>query len=179
MPYLASSSTKKHSSGNSEPNLLPMMNLMVVLIPVLLSAAEFIKIGMLEIDLPTSGGGGSSSSEEEVPQETEQKLGLKLFVTQNGFTLANDFVVIKDSASDGGPTIPKKDGEYDFETLQTQLYEISEKYGSKFKDGKSIKIAADSSIAFQTLVTTMDNARATRVNGKTIVMFPQVNFGRL
>ncbi|KAA3602773.1 MAG: hypothetical protein DWQ06_06265 [Calditrichaeota bacterium] len=178
MPYLASSSTKKTQSGNSEPNLLPMMNLMVVLIPVLLSAAEFIKIGMLEIDLPTSGGGGGSSS-EETPQEVEQKLGLKLFVTKNGFTLANDFVVIKDSASDGGPTIPLKNGEYDFESLHTQLADISEKYGSKFKDGKSIKIAADSSIAFQTLVTTMDNARSTKVNGKTIVMFPQVNFGRL
>lgn len=178
MPYLASSFTKKTYFKKSEPNLLPMMNLMVVLIPVLLSAAEFIKIGMLEIDLPTGGGGGSTGL-EETPQEMEQKLGLKLFVTKSGFTIANDFVVIKDSASNDGPTIPLKDGKYDYEALHSQLLEISEKYGSKFKDGKSIKIAADSSIVFQTLVTTIDNARIARVNGKTIVMFPQVNFGKL
>ncbi|MBD3314765.1 MAG: hypothetical protein GF344_03175, partial [Chitinivibrionales bacterium] len=44
---------------DTEPNIAPMMNLMVILIPLLLSSAEFIKIGAIELKLPESSAGGA------------------------------------------------------------------------------------------------------------------------
>ncbi|MCC7429479.1 biopolymer transporter ExbD [bacterium] len=179
MPFLASNRTKNTKQKVEEANMLPMMNLMVCLIPVLLSAAQFIKIGMIEIDLPTGGAGASGDASGDVPEEVEQKLGLKLFITEKGFTIANDRTVIKDSTGTG-PTVPlTADGKYDYEKLGDKLLEISEAFSNKYKDGRSIKIAADNSIEFQVLVNTIDAARTITKDDKTIPMFPQVNFGKL
>ena len=41
----------------TEPNMVPFMNLMVVLIPLLLSSSEFVKIGMIELKAARIGSG--------------------------------------------------------------------------------------------------------------------------
>ncbi len=73
----------------SEPDMLPIMNLMVVLIPVLLSASEMVKIRILQVNLPLGGGDGPSmSSNQNKPKEPEEekaKLELSITITKKGF----------------------------------------------------------------------------------------------
>ena len=88
--------------GPQEPDMLPIMNLMVVLIPVLLSAAEMVKIRALTVNLPVAGGGGGAGSDEETPDVEIQNLEMSVSVTKKGFFIANkssfigEFIGIED-----------------------------------------------------------------------------------
>lgn len=120
----------------TEPNIAPMMNLMVILIPLLLSSAEFVKIGAIELKLPESsgagGGGGGGSSEEK----KDVRLDLGIVITKRGFDLFHYFREPEkekehkesEAADASGPVmIPKKKGEYDFEGLNAALAEVKKK----------------------------------------------------
>jgi len=75
--------------GPEEPDMLPIMNLMVVLIPVLLSAAEMVKIRTLTVNLPVTGGGGGGASAEQNPEVEIQNLEMSVTITKQGFFIAN------------------------------------------------------------------------------------------
>jgi len=75
--------------GPEEPDMLPIMNLMVVLIPVLLSAAEMVKIRTLTVNLPVAGGGGGGASVEQNPEVEIQNLEMSITITKKGFFIAN------------------------------------------------------------------------------------------
>jgi biopolymer transport protein ExbD len=121
---------------DTEPNIAPMMNLMVILIPLLLSSAEFVKIGAIELKLPESsggggGGGGSSQDKKDV------KLDLGIVISERGFDLFHYFKEPekeeaqkeKDEIPDKkkAAAIPKKNGEYDFEELNAALATVKKK----------------------------------------------------
>ena len=110
----------------TEPNMVPFMNLMVTLIPLLLSSAEFVKIGAIELKLPegaqvSEGGGGEG-------QQAESKLDAGVVITAKGFNLFHYF---KSDSSNAAPKdvaeIPLKEGEYDFETLNKRLGDVKRK----------------------------------------------------
>lgn len=119
---------------DTEPNIAPMMNLMVILIPLLLSSAEFVKIGAIELKLPeSSGGGGSSEASEE---KKDVKLDLGIVITKRGFDLFHYFKVPekekepKQEETVGTPkpvAIPMKKGKYDFVGLNAALAEVKKK----------------------------------------------------
>ena len=62
-----------------ELNLTPVMNLMVVLIPLLLSSAQFIKIGIIDLNLPPAVG--AQGEAVKAPKEAEIKLDLAVTIT--------------------------------------------------------------------------------------------------
>ncbi len=110
---------------DTEPNIGPMMSLIVILIPLLLSSAEFIKIGAIELNLP-------SASEEETmaekkPEEDKDRLmlNLRVEITKEGFNLLHYFKEEKKKGQESKTLdIPLKDGEYDYQTLKEQLSRI-------------------------------------------------------
>ena len=60
MPY-SPSKRLRHSSEYVSANITPMMNLMVVLIPLLLASAEYVRLGIIELNLrPAAAGAGAS-----------------------------------------------------------------------------------------------------------------------
>ena len=63
---------RSSSQEDVETNLTPVMNLMVVLIPLLLSSAQFIKIGVIDLNLPPAVG--AQGAAVEAPKEIEKKL---------------------------------------------------------------------------------------------------------
>ncbi len=115
---------------DTEPNIAPMMNLMVILIPLLLSSAEFVKIGAIELKLPESSQGGGDADEKK-----NARLNLGIVITKKGFDLfhyfkesAEDTVAKEEESPAEKPTeIPKKDGEFDFETLNATLAKVKKK----------------------------------------------------
>ncbi|MDH3973752.1 MAG: MotA/TolQ/ExbB proton channel family protein [Deltaproteobacteria bacterium] len=112
-----------------EPNIGPMMSLIVILIPLLLSSAEFVKVGAIELHVPDNKKQEQPKTEEKDEKESIY-LGLKLKIGKEGFYLSHYF---KDegAVNEGGdgsehslPDIPMADGRYDFKVLQKKLAEI-------------------------------------------------------
>ncbi len=139
-----------------EPDLTPIMNLIVVLIPLLLTSVQFIKLGIIELNLPPSVAGIS----EPVVMDKEPvlpRLDLSISITSNGFTISSALAVLRNEA---GVSVPKRrDNQYDYEMLNQQLMIIKTGVENRFADSKKVIIMAESEIDYQTLVSTMDAAR--------------------
>ncbi|MBD3421186.1 MAG: hypothetical protein GF398_13805 [Chitinivibrionales bacterium] len=122
------SSRRLKQEVDTEPNIAPMMNLMVILIPLLLTSAEFVKIGAIELKLPKSqlGGGGGGASEKA----QQAKLNLGIVITEKGFNLFHYFksddstATEPAQASDTHAEIPKNGREYDFAQLNKELADV-------------------------------------------------------
>ncbi len=170
-------SKRKRRPDATEPdlNLTPIMNLMVVLIPLLLSSAEFVKLGMIELNLPPAAG-AAATAVSQMPQETEKKLDLTVTVTDKGFYIASSAAVALGKSGEG-PTIPKLADKYNFQKLTEYLYKIKQKADGVFRDDNKIIILAEPSIDYQTVVSTMDASRSIKVDGKWKPLFPDVSLG--
>ncbi len=167
MAYRPSRRQTRKANEALEPNMTPIMNLMVVLIPLLLSSVELIKMSVIELNLPPNVPNQLTSTEEP------ELLDLALTITDEGFYISSAAAIL--ASDDGKPSIPKKDGEYDYELLAEKLYEIKGKAGNRFEDSTSITIQAEPKINYQTLVSTMDAARSIRLDGQDVMLFPHAS----
>lgn len=70
-----------------EMNLVPMMNLMTVLIPFLLSITAFAKIAVIEIALPKARGSQTQTQQKKKPEKKEEKLNLSILMSDQGMTI--------------------------------------------------------------------------------------------
>ncbi len=167
------SQRRTNESEDVEPNLTPIMNLMVVLIPLLLSSAEFIKIGVIDLDLPPAAGAIQQANEQ--PQEKVKNLDLTVSVTGDGFFISSALELIR-PGENKTPTIPKgSEGEYDFEALSQKLLEIKGAAEGNYPDVDALIIQAEPTVNYQTLVSTMDASRSYRVDGRQVLLFPSVS----
>ncbi|MFO7891094.1 MAG: biopolymer transporter ExbD [bacterium] len=165
----------KHDIEEMHFNITPMMNLMVVLIPLLLSSAEFVRLGIIELNLPPAASEQRMEMEKEIPEEHQKELDLTVTVTDQGFFISSSLAVLS-GAETNKPSLPLVDGQHDFDMLTNKLYEIKQKAGTRFGDTNEIIIMAESDITYQTIVKTMDASRQVEVEGKTIILFPNVSF---
>jgi biopolymer transport protein ExbB/TolQ/biopolymer transport protein ExbD len=112
-----------------DTDVTPMLNLMVMLIPFLLTSSEFVKIGAIELKLPESqaqgGDGGGAAQQQEV------KLDLGIVITAKGFTIYDYFRLEQATAettiAEKVPDVPLLNGEYDYPALNKRLSEIKQK----------------------------------------------------
>lgn len=119
------SSRKSGEAIESEPNIVPMMSLMTVLIPLLLSSTEFVKLGNLQINLPAGGGGGDM---ENMVKKRDLTLGV--IITKKGIDVKSDLESSMNSFRTGGkdePAILKKGKEHDFAALNRYFIELKRK----------------------------------------------------
>lgn len=187
---------------DTEPNMVPFMNLMVVLIPLLLSSSEFVKLGMIELKLPESSAGGGAGEDES---KKTAKVDLGVVITEKGFSLFHYFK--NDTADAGEAEIPLVEGKYDYITLNkkiaevkrralyeiigltnndltpdTELWKLSYLYSHNdlsavtlFEDHENIKIVADDKITYETVVAVMDAARGVVTASGKVTLFPNVS----
>lgn len=175
---------RSQSEESVEPNLTPIMNLMVVLIPLLLTSAQFIKLGIIELNLPPSVGGNNLVP---LPKEKELKLDLSISITENGFTLSSAMAILRGEQGDAVSIPIKENGAYDYVKLNKQLMELKTRVENKFKDTNKVIIMAEPDIDYQILVSTMDAARTpfnpdtvtvestNRIWKQTDILFPEVS----
>jgi len=163
---------RSRESESSEPNMTPIMNLMVVLIPLLLSSAQLIKISVIELNLPPAAG-----AQMDKPKEKQLKLDLAVTITDEGFYISSSSAVMQ--KKNKGPSVPKVDGEYDYDLLAKTLYEIKQKAAGRFQDTSSIVIQAEPKVDYQTLVSTMDATRSIKVDNDSVLLFQEVSVSAL
>lgn len=186
------SQRKKQDNSFKEPDMIVVMNLMVCLIPLLLSCAEFVKLGTIEINLPTDSGGGGGGA--NTPTEQQKKLDLKLLVTEDGYTLQTNLRGIeKGPSSDSKATIPVTPGEYNvydgqdvkrhwpLDELNSRLVALKKEIGEgQFADEFNIQITGSNALPYQVLVKTMDMVKAkynTQSKEIEMVLFPSISLG--
>jgi biopolymer transport protein ExbD len=131
------------TAARTELDMVPMMNLFTVLVPVLLLAAVFARVSVLELALPPKGSGeqGVERYEEKSP------LNLVVVVSAEGITVGGT----------GGflPSILRRDGAYRPEELAALLDAVREEY----PDESGVTVASDSKIPYEEVLAVMDICR--------------------
>ena len=131
---------KRRSKGPAhEIDVTTFLNLMVVLVPFLLITAVFSRLTIVELNLPSAAGGASSS---------EESFRVEVVVRENGIEITNGSATIA--------SIPKKDDEFDFQTLSDFMIALKQEYPKH--DAASVLMEAH--IPYDYLIQTMDVVRS-------------------
>ncbi|MBD3225986.1 MAG: hypothetical protein GF313_14760 [Caldithrix sp.] len=171
----------KNEPLDIELDIRPVMNLMVVLIPLLIASAEWVKLGIIEINVPpaknVSAGGGQGEQNDE---EKDLRLGLKIAIANDGISIANAQTILGGEEEEG-PTVPMTEDEsYDYAKLKGKLIEIKEAIkGKGFKDANRAVITASKNIEYQVIIDVMDNIQTYEKDDQILPLFPEVNFGSI
>ncbi|MDP6933694.1 MAG: biopolymer transporter ExbD [Myxococcota bacterium] len=168
-----------------ELNLIPIMNLVSILIPFLLMAAEFVHLAVIDSTLPAIG---APTPPEEQEEPDKPPLNLSLGITNRGiYVMGADAVLNPDGpppvteGEDRPPTVACRSGDscagvddYDWKKLTKILSEIKDEY----PDDENVILVPDSNVHYEILVRTMDHSREDREKkdseGKYTVLFPFV-----
>ena len=125
-----------------EIDVTTFLNLMVVLVPFLLITAVFSRLTIVELNLPSSAGGPSSA---------QDSFRVEVIVREPGIEISNGSAIIA--------TIPKKEDEYDFETLSDFMVELKLEY----PDHEAASVLMETQIPYDYLIQTMDVVRSVEV----------------
>lgn len=174
---------RKSDDIDMELDIRPVMNLMVVLIPLLIAGAEWVKLGIIEINVPpakSAEGPGAGENQNE-QKEKAKKLGLTIAVSETGITIGNAGMILAGEEGEG-PTIAKaEDGSYDYAKFREKLIEIKKKVlGKGFVDENRAVLTASADIEYQVIISIMDNLQTYQDNEDQIQsLFPEINFSKI
>jgi biopolymer transport protein ExbD len=139
-----------------ELNIVPYLDIVVNLVMfILLSMTGLISLGVLNVSAPkiSAGEGAGQTQVEDKP-----KLLLTVAVGKQGFYIAGAGGVLgADGSADTTrpPTIPLRDGKYDYAALTEQMKVIK----SQFPNETQLILSADADVIYDTLIQTMDACR--------------------
>jgi biopolymer transport protein ExbD len=160
---LAARAIRNHAKykGRHDLNIVPMIDMMVILVFFLLFTAVFSHTNILELNLPAP-----NSSVPELPKG----LNLEVIVRQNGIEVA-------DRNSGVLRTLPKVEGEYDYKGLSSFLQDVKARYPTVL----AASVLLESNIPYDVLVQTMDNVRVWQnrvgVGLQNVELFPDISVG--
>jgi hypothetical protein len=152
---------KRPGSGESEPNLIPIMNVMFLLIPALLLAMEIARFASIHVSPPKSCVASTSADVVSDP------LDLKVVIREDGHHLS---AVGQQLGPSGGqalesdaPTVPLARpratstdfDRYDYIGLEVQ----AEALKRAFPLESAVTVSAEGDIPFQVLTRTLDALR--------------------
>jgi biopolymer transport protein ExbD len=139
------------------------INLIVVLVPFLLSTAVFTRLAVLDLTLP-------AQSSSAVQQLKQGKLLLEVVIRPDSIELAD---------RNGGliERVPMVNGAHDVKTLAALIMQLKQ----KFPDELEASVLAEPDTAYDTLVHVMDAVRGTvTFDGPRVVrteLFPNISIG--
>jgi biopolymer transport protein ExbD len=140
------------------------INLIVVLVPFLLSTAVFTRLSVLDLALPAQSTGA-------LEQLSVEKLNLEVVIRA-------DAIEVGDRIGGLIQKIPKaQSGQYDVTALGTLARAIKE----KFPDKTDVTVLPEPNVPYDVLVQVMDALRTGRqVQGAKVVevaLFPEISIG--
>lgn len=137
-----------------EINVIPVMNLFMVLIPFLLLGATFFHIGVIPTSTPTL-----SPSDSDVPK-TPTTVAVNLEITEDLLRITASSVSLEPEELEAlGAEWPKKNGEYQVDALQRALVEIKQKY----PESNTLTVLPFEDLNYQVLVSVLDVTRNRQV----------------
>jgi biopolymer transport protein ExbD len=160
---LAARAIRNHAKyrGRNDLNIVPMIDMMVILVFFLLFTAVFSNTNILELNLPAP-----NSSVPDLPKG----LQLEIHVRHAGIDIA-------DRNSGILRSLPKKDGEYDYAGLSEYLQFVK----SKYQGVTESSVLLEQDIAYDVLVQTMDSVRLFQKDDPPLFtkveLFPDISVG--
>lgn len=137
---------KRGATGASDAtealNLVPIMNLVVCLIPMVLFGASFVKLGAINVTGQPFGDAQTEATVEEEP------LALTVAIGGAGFHISSRREGIAED-------IPKQGDDQHFTALYNRLVAIK----ASFPNETSVRVTADAHIPFREIVRVMDTVR--------------------
>ncbi|MBT8067780.1 MAG: biopolymer transporter ExbD [Gammaproteobacteria bacterium] len=131
---------KRRTKENAyEIDVTTFLNLMVILVPFLLITAVFSRLTIVELNLPSTAGG---------PANEQDSFRVEVIVRDAGIEISNGSATIA--------SIPKNEGEYDFETLSDFMVELKLDYPKH--DAASVLM--ETQIPYDYLIQVMDIVRS-------------------
>ena len=133
---------KRRRGNDYDIDVTTFLNLMVVLIPFLLITAVFSRLTIVELDLPSNSSGA-------VPHQ--ESFRIEVIVREAGIEISNGTVVIA--------TVPKKDDDYDLETLSEMMVALKQEY----PEIDTASVLMEAFIPYDYLIQVMDIVRTVEV----------------
>jgi biopolymer transport protein ExbD len=160
----------KRKEVKEEPlNLVPIMNLVTILIPVLLVAIKSLELSVIDTTLP------AIQPESSTPQEPDPNppLNLSMGLMRTGIRLigADKYLFPEGAppAGEGGerpPTIPCKNqgkcrgiDDYNWDDLRKKLTMIKKEAKKEDRDSSNLILVPDPSMRYEIIVMAMDTSR--------------------
>ena len=149
--------------------LIPILNLVCMLIPLLIFGAVFVSYHTIEVSAPRHNTTAPPTA------EITEKLNLTVMITDQGFHFKVNpvhrlpWMAAASAPGTSGPDIPKTSEGYDFKRLTERLAEIKERHPKEHQ----IILGAEDDIAYDIIIKAMDASR-----GAKKLLFPQVQLTR-
>jgi biopolymer transport protein ExbD len=160
---------REEDSYEGDP-LIPIMNLVCMLIPLLLYGAVFVRFMTLDVNAPKIATAPAQQ------QDKNEALNLTVMITDQGFHFKVNpkhrlpWMSQATETASSGPDIPKKDDDWDFMELNRKLRELKELH----REEVSIILGAEDDIKYEVLIKAMDYSRGTEADP----LFPVVTLTR-
>ena len=133
---------KRRVGTTYEIDVTTFLNLMVVLVPFLLITAVFSRLTIVELNLPSAAGG---------PTNNQDNFRVEVIVREAGMEISNGSATIA--------SIPKKDEEYDLESLSELIVELKREYPNQ----EEASVLMEPRIPYDYLIQVMDVVRSIEV----------------
>jgi biopolymer transport protein ExbD len=149
----------REEEHTGELNIVPYLDVVVNLVMfMLLSMTGLIALGVLNVSAPKIGGEAAAAGAADQP-----KLLLTVAIAKTGFYVAGAGGVLgkepETPAATRPPTIPLRDGKYDYAALGEQMKTIK----AQFPNETGVILSADPEILYDVLIQTMDACREASV----------------
>lgn len=162
--------------GDPTLNLIPILNMVSLLIPVLLMAAQFVALGVIDSTLPSIGTPKDAS---QSPEEAAKPLLLSVKITGAGFSVhgADAALGVAPGAGRSVPCPSQPCGSataYDYAELRRVLNLVKDQHPTE----RTVIVAPEARVPYEVLVRVMDTSREdpSRPNaeGQPRELFPTV-----
>lgn len=157
---------KSRHQGDPELDIIPFLNVMVVLIAFLLVNAVFAAVAVLDVNLPAQAQASQTQKEEE----KKPKLVLDVMVY-------DDFLLVEDRNAGPLKKLPNVDGHADVKGLHQFLLKVKK----QFPDATRVSLLCENDTSYQLLISVMDAVRyrLEKVAGHEVhrPLFPDISIG--
>jgi biopolymer transport protein ExbD len=163
---------RRRTKETYDIDVTTFMNLMVVLVPFLLITAVFSRLAIVELNLPSSSSGAINNAD---------RFRIEVIVREAGIEITNGTSIIA--------SIPKKDDEFDLETLSEFMVELKRDYPRE----DSASVLMEPYIPYDYLIQVMDIVRSVEVDAdleveledgempegdiQLVALFPEISVG--
>jgi biopolymer transport protein ExbD len=161
---------RRRTKETYDIDVTTFMNLMVVLVPFLLITAVFSRLAIVELNLPSSSSGAINNAD---------RFRIEVIVREAGIEITNGTSIIA--------SIPKKDDEFDLETLSEFMVELKRDYPRE----DSASVLMEPYIPYDYLIQVMDIVRSVEVDVEgeledyempeggiqLVALFPEISVG--
>jgi biopolymer transport protein ExbD len=137
---------RKHKLG-ADLDLMPVMNLFLILVPFLLVTATFVELAVLDISLPELQSNARAAQQKQAQENKPAVLNL--------LAIRADGIELKSPTFTFG-SVPRKTEGYDYDMLKSYLAQVKQ----KFPEAVDVVISPEDNIRYQVVIDVMDNCRA-------------------